>query len=63
MVGWLYKRMVSATKNTLKKLVGISSLDFERLNTVLVEIEYVINFRPFTYMNDEKFNTVLFNLP
>lgn len=55
--------MVSATKNTLKKLVGISSLDFERLNTVLVEIEYVINFRPFTYMNDEKFDTVLFNLP
>ena len=48
-----YERMVRSIKNTLNKVVGISSLDYEQLNTVLVEIENVINSRPLTYMNDE----------
>ena len=51
--GGFYERMVRSIKNTLNKVVGISSLDYEQLNTVLVEIENVINSRPLTYMNDE----------
>ena len=45
--------MVRSIKNTLKKEVGVSSLDYEQLNSVLVEIENVLNSRPLTYMNDE----------
>ena len=51
--GGFYERMVRSIMNTLNKVVGISSLDYEQLNTVLVEIENVINSRPLTYMNDE----------
>ena len=44
---------------TLKKVVGVSSLDYEQLNTVLVEIENVIKSRPLTYMNDENLDESL----
>ena len=57
--GGFYERMVRSIKNTLKKLVGASSLDYEQLNTVLVQIENVINSRPLTYMNDENLNESL----
>ena len=57
--GGFYERMVRSIKNTLNKVVGISSLDYEQLNTVLVEIENVINSRPLTYMNDENLDESL----
>ena len=44
---------------TLKKVVGVSSLDYEPLNTVLVEIKNVIKSRPITYMNDENLDEIL----
>ena len=43
-----YERMVPSIKNTLKKVVGVSSLDFEQLNNVLVEIENVLSSCPLT---------------
>ena len=51
--GGFYERMVRSIKNTLKKKVGVSLLDYEQLNTVLAEIENVIHSRQLTYMNDE----------
>ena len=57
--GGFYERMVRSIKNTLNKVVGISSLDYEQLNTVLVEIENVINSGPLTYMNDENLDESL----
>ena len=51
--GGFYERMVRSIKNTLKKVVGVSSLDYKQLNTVLVKIENVINSRLLTFMNDE----------
>ena len=56
--GGFYERMVRSIKNTLRKLVGVSSLDYEQLNTVLVKTENVINSRPLTYMNDENLDKV-----
>ena len=58
-----YERMVRSIKNTLKKVVGVSSLDYEQLNTVLVEIENVINSRPLSYMNDENLDENLTPYP
>ena len=55
--------MVRTIKNTLKIVVGLSSLDYEQLNTILVEIENVINSRPFTNMNDEHFDENLIPYP
>ena len=36
--GGFYEKMVLLIKNTQKKVVVLSSLDYEQLNTVLVEI-------------------------
>ena len=51
--------MVRSIENTLKKVVGVRLLDYEQLNTVLVEIENVIKSRPLTYMNDENLDESL----
>ena len=51
--------MVRTIKNTLKKVVGVSSIDYEQLNTSLVEIENIIDSCPLTYMNDENLDESL----
>ena len=51
--------MVRSIKNTLKEVVVISSLDYKQLNTVLVQIENVMNAHPLTYMNDENLDESL----
>ena len=59
MVGRILWEDGTLNKNTLKKVVGVSSLDFEQLNNVLVEIENVKSSRPLTYMNDENLDESL----
>ena len=36
------------------KVLGHTTLKFDKLNTVLVEIEAVINLRPITYVYDDE---------
>ena len=43
----------------MKKVVDVSSLDYEQLSTVLVDIENVMNSHPLTYMNDENLDESL----
>ena len=38
-LGGFYGSVVCTIKNTLKKVVGVISLDYEQLNTVLVELK------------------------
>ena len=52
-LGRFYERIVCSIKNTLRKTVNLSSLDYEQLNTVVVKIENAINFCLLTYMNDK----------
>ena len=52
--GGYWERLVQSIKRPLKKVVGRSTLNFDELNTVLVEIESVINSRPITYVYDDK---------
>lgn len=49
MVGRFWERLVKSIKTPLKKELGRSTLDFEELRTVLVEVESVVNARPITY--------------
>ncbi|XP_068743864.1 uncharacterized protein [Montipora capricornis] len=51
--GGFWERLVRSIKAPLKKVLGRSTLNFEELRTVLVEIEAVINARPITYMYDD----------
>ena len=45
--------MVKSVKRSLRKAIGSSSLSFEELRTLLVEVESVINARPLTYVHDD----------
>ena len=51
--GGMYERMVRMTKRCLKKKLGKARVSYEELETVLIEIESVINNRPLTYVGDE----------
>jgi len=52
--GGFWERMVRSVKRCLKKIVGRTTLKFEELATLLIEIESVINARPLTYVYDDQ---------
>ena len=45
--------MVRSVKTPLKKVVGKAKLNYEEMETVLVEIEALINSRPLTYLYED----------
>ena len=49
--GGIFERMVKSTKRCLRKVVGRAKLYYDKLQTVLVEIESVINSRPLTHIS------------
>lgn len=51
--GGFWERMIRTTKDFLYKIVLRSKLFYDRLHTVLVEIESAINSRPFVYQAEE----------
>ncbi|GFV56438.1 integrase catalytic domain-containing protein [Trichonephila clavipes] len=51
--GGFYERLVKSVKDPLRKIIGKALLTFEELVTILVEIEYIVNSRPLTYVTDD----------
>ena len=54
LVGGFWEWLVRSIKKPFKKILGRSTLSFDDLRTVLVEIEGVVNSRPLTYVYDDE---------
>jgi len=52
--GGYWERMVKDGKQPLKKTVRRSTLDYDELQTAVVEIEAIVNARPLTYVYDDE---------
>ena len=48
--GGFWERLIQSVKRCLRKTIGRSTLSFDELATVLVEIESTLNNRPLTYL-------------
>ena len=57
--GGFYERLIGVIKNCLKKVVFKAKLDYEELNTVIIETEKCVNSRPLTYLSDEHEDSVI----
>ena len=49
--GGFWERLIELTKTSMKKLIGRSYVTLETLQTVVTEIEAIINDRPLTYVS------------
>ncbi|XP_062590223.1 uncharacterized protein LOC134251820 [Saccostrea cucullata] len=49
--GGFWERLIGITKTTLKKIIGRSYIDLETLQTVVTEVEAIVNDRPLTYVS------------
>ena len=50
--GW-WERLIGTVKNSLYKTLNLSSLNKDELQTVIIEIEGILNSRPLTYVSDQ----------
>ena len=48
-----WERLVQTVKRSIKKVIGHLSLNFEELDTLVTEVEAVVNERPLTYVYDD----------
>ena len=48
--GGYWERLIQSVKRCLKKTIGQSTLNFDELATILIEIESTLNNRPLTYL-------------
>ena len=50
--GW-WERLIGLVKSLLRKSLSTESLTYLELETILIEVEYVVNHRPLTYASAE----------
>ena len=49
--GGVFERLVKSTKRCLKKMIGQAKLSLDEIQTVVVEVESIINSRPLSYLS------------
>ena len=52
--GGFWERLIQGVKRSLRKSIGQSHLTYEQLQTLIVEVEAIINSRPLTYVADDQ---------
>ena len=57
--GGFFERLVRSVKSSLKKCVGNATLSYDELNTVIIQIEAVLNARPLTYLYTDSIEEAL----
>ena len=58
-MGKFYERLVGTTKISLRKSIGRMSLTSSQLQTILTEIEALINTRPLVYIDNDLDNQII----
>lgn len=57
--GGFWERMVKTVKYALKAVLGKSRTTYDELNTLLTEVEAIVNSRPLTYIDNDPENIIL----
>ena len=57
--GGFYERLNRIIKSSLRKVIGNAKLKFDELNTLLIEVESMLNSRPLTYLSEENYDVAI----
>ena len=57
--GGFYERLNRIIKSSLRKVIGNAKLKFDELNTILIEVESMLNSRPLTYLSGENYGVAI----
>ena len=57
--GGFYERLISIIKNCLKKVIGKSFLNYEEVNTALIDVKQSLNSQPLTYLEEDNIEEAL----
>ena len=51
--GGFYERLINIIKTCLKKVIGKSFLNYEEINSALIDVERTLNSRPLTHLEED----------
>ena len=57
--GGFWERLVQTVKKSLRKVLFHTSVNYEELQSIIIEIEGIVNSRPLTYMYDDDAEEIL----